>query len=101
VLVTPTRLLVTGPVDGPHRVVLIDLGTGAVLDETIVEVVDAGMSATPHPTDGSAQTAAVVDPSLRPTTRDRLTSPATVSWPTPRRNAKRQNAVTHGIPTRA
>ncbi len=53
VLVTPTRLLVTGPVDGPHRVVLIDLGTGAVLDETIVEVFDAGMSATPHPTDGS------------------------------------------------
>lgn len=64
--VGPDRLVVTSPVietrtwqgktceaKGQHRVVLVEASTGTVLDEAILDVVDAGVLATPHPTDGS------------------------------------------------
>lgn len=36
-----------------HRVLLIDPGLGAVLDETVLDVADAGVFAVAHPADGS------------------------------------------------
>ncbi len=38
---------------GPHRVLLVDCGTGSVMDEATLDVSDAGVTATRHPTDGS------------------------------------------------
>ncbi|CCH20899.1 hypothetical protein MILUP08_45793 [Micromonospora lupini str. Lupac 08] len=60
------RLLVTAPMierqehqgreydtRGEHLVVLVDLGTGRILDQAVLDVADAGVIAVPHPHDGS------------------------------------------------
>lgn len=64
--VGPDRLVVTAPVietrtwqaktygaKGQHRVMLIEASTGTVLDEAVLDVFDARVAATLHPTDGS------------------------------------------------
>ncbi|MBI4942876.1 MAG: hypothetical protein HY830_19210 [Actinobacteria bacterium] len=65
-LLAGDRLLVTAPnfeqvthagrsyeTKSDHRVVLLDKVAGAVLDEAVLDVTDAGAEAIPHPTDGA------------------------------------------------
>lgn len=66
VILADGRLLVTAPVveqrehhgrpyetKGEHLAHLVDAGTGSVVDRAVLEVVDAGVFAIPHPHDGT------------------------------------------------